>query len=361
VLSRKYAAITLTIGALLAPLASGSAQASGPAAQWRISVKFSDAQDQPVGLAAQSPRSAWAFVIHRRGTPHPSAFYLRWQGHGWRRVQVPHPATFLPEEISSSSPANVWILGDTTSSPTSPSRDYALIFNGSTWHTMTAPVIGTLAVGSPSNAWIYVGPYWTNRREISVHSEMYRWDGRKWTEAVAPTYGLGLSVSGRRTWLAGTTKVHFEDKDELGVTRPRLYSFSAGAWHPASPAGPEAVIATDTSAAAVSPAGNVWLPARAKHGTGGRILQYRFGTWKSVTGSGTKPGFPIGPIIFDGSTGFWDTWLHWTGSHMVSTEDVNQRFALYLFKIVPIPHSTSAWALATVGNEADFAIARYVR
>lgn len=366
-LNRKYAATLLTAGALLASVTPGSAQASVPgqaarsSSHWRVSFEDSDIKDQILGLAAQSPRSGWAFGINKNGSRF-SAFYLRWQGSRWRRVKVPHPATFAPDEISSSAANNVWILGYTQPKQLSQTRYYVLIYNGSTWHTITAPVLAPLVVGSPSNAWLYVGPYWTDRREASVHSELYHWSGRKWTEAVAPTYGLGLVASGRRTWLAGTTKVHFEDNDQLGVTRPRLYSFSAGAWHPTSTTGPRVVITTDTSAAAVSPNGNVWSVARGTRGksrASDRILQYRFGVWKSIAISGAQPGFPFGAITFDGKTGFWSDWLHWTGSRMISTEDVNQRFALYLYKIVPIPHSTSAWALATVGNQANSAIARY--
>jgi hypothetical protein len=356
----RRATIVLAASAMAALLTSPSAQAAAPVQtaqgpspklagssvwRWRTALKLGETGDELFGLVAQSRQSAWAFgVRYQRGTL-KSAFYLRWQGRHWRPANVPHPRGFVPDSIGSSSSANVWILGSTQPSlGASQVKAYALVFDGSGWRALPAPATGLITVGSPANAWIDAGNSWRRAREASVDTIFFHWNGIRWIQVDAPTLGLGLTVSGRHVWLAGTTKVHFEDGDTFGETRPRLFEFSVGAWHAVSPTGPVAVMATNSISGAVSPSGDAWVLARTARGIGARILQYRYGAWKSVIISRTAR-YPYGPVSFDGRTGVWWASAHWTGARLISTQNQVQQAALGLSDVAPIPHTASVWAL----------------
>jgi hypothetical protein len=194
------------------------------------------AQTHLWGLVTLSPGNTWAFGSS--GTFPADIFH--WDGSRWHGYNL----DFLPEDISASSAANVWISGQTGWPD---GRVAAARWNGSAWHDVAMPhpvtALGaTMLASSPSDAWIGWG--------TATETAALRWDGHHWHSVTAPASvnaSLGISRDGIGGHWFGPT-AHLDGSTWTGVSIPPLSIAALGnpvlipgttsAWMPAGVVNP---------------------------------------------------------------------------------------------------------------------------
>ena len=170
------------------------------------------------GAAATSRRSAWAVG----GTDwfSPQTLVEHWDGHAWTQVPSPSPTPggYL-NGVATASPGNAWavgLIGDGPGAGTGPA-DRTLIehWDGHAWARVPSPgnapgtrtVLNAVAAASPRNAWAVGSTDAGNtNRAFIVH-----WDGTAWQRVDAPTPVPGVSLLGvaatspHNAWAVGQT------------------------------------------------------------------------------------------------------------------------------------------------------------
>jgi hypothetical protein len=84
-------------------------------------------------LSASSPRNVWLTGMDRAGKKEIATAF-RWNGSRWRAVATPHPVVDVGPSVTVLSRSNVWIGWDTTTTTR------AAHWNGHRWQVVTAPV-----------------------------------------------------------------------------------------------------------------------------------------------------------------------------------------------------------------------------
>lgn len=125
------------------------------------------------GTLVLGPSNVWAFG----GSATMVGDVFHWNGSKWKSYNL----NFIPQSISASSAANVWLAGMTVSRTTEKATAYR--WNGSRWLAVTSPhpvVDGGpgVSVLSPSNVWFGWG---TETKEYAEH-----WNGHQWQLFTAP-------------------------------------------------------------------------------------------------------------------------------------------------------------------------------
>jgi hypothetical protein len=174
------------------------------------------------GTAATSRPSAWAVG----GTDwfSPQTLIEHWDGHAWRRVPSPSPAPggYL-NGVAGTSPGNAWaagLIGGGPGTGTGPT-DKTLIehWDGHAWTQVPSPTpqpaggLNGVAATSPANAWAVgwtgTGPdFGGTSRALIEH-----WDGNAWTRVPSPGNAPGArtvlnavaAISPRNAWAVGST------------------------------------------------------------------------------------------------------------------------------------------------------------
>ena len=174
------------------------------------------------GAAATSRRSAWAVG----GTDwfSPQTLVEHWDGHAWTQVPSPSPTPggYL-NGVATASPGNAWavgLIGDGPGAGTGPA-DRTLIehWDGHAWTQVPSPApqpaggLNSVAVTSPTDAWA-VG--WTGTGSDSGGTSgalIEHWDGHAWARVPSPGHAPGTrtvlnavaAASPRNAWAVGST------------------------------------------------------------------------------------------------------------------------------------------------------------
>ncbi len=197
------AAAALTLAAGLVPAQAATASA------WSISDVFG-APDYPLlqGLSVSGTANAWV-----SGSAGQSLFAEHWDGTQWTSVTPPPSVDNLPNAtvndavMGSSSPANTWFFPE-VSGPAK-TKTLGLVWNGSTWRTVTVPATDSLLgvnVLGRHNVWQWgtkparpgtlgFGPPW-----------LRHYNGTTWKTVPVPGVADGASVvSASNMWAVGPT------------------------------------------------------------------------------------------------------------------------------------------------------------
>jgi hypothetical protein len=305
--ARQVRAVALAgvIAALAFASPSEAASAgSGPYDVWhRVFLAGLPHDNYLVSVEATSAKDMWA-VGGNIDNVQPYGYAIHWHRNHWHLVSFPDP-TFSPSIVSASSPANVWISGQTH--PT-PARE-AYRWDGSRWHLIPMPEetgsIGLdLVVLGPSDVWAdgHAGP--------GARTGAWHWDGSQWNRSTLPVSGaypgaiLGWPHHG--LWAIGTRFQYLS-----------VYLWTGRTWR-RMPV-PRIKLRYAPQAAMARSSGDLWITGKTVRGT--RILLHRHdGQWRRIDTSwlvGTDVGQP-GP---DALKGFWlGEHDYWTGRSWTSAD-----------------------------------------
>jgi hypothetical protein len=162
---------------------------------------------------APSRTDAWAFGQFI----FPYAPYVaHYDGTSWSQVAFP----IAPAKSSASSPSNVWVIGQTLATPSTPPQVTTMHWDGQSWQQVPLPPItlptgdnmqpaGILAV-TPNNVW--ADAILTAGEGVAPGAVLLHWNGKAWSQVTVPypTYqpgslaqdghnGIWLSVYGDAT------------------------------------------------------------------------------------------------------------------------------------------------------------------
>ena len=160
------------------------------------------------GVAVTRNHQAWAVGGSFARTSRP--FVLHWTGHAWQRAATPRAGNVNLNSVAAVSPAQVWAVGDAAPSGR-PDLPYALRWNGHAWRSVPVPagpagdgrqLISVTAVGGGhlAAAGNTLGPATTGALSA-------RWNGRRWSVAAGPLNGTSLNAittDGHALWAVGS-------------------------------------------------------------------------------------------------------------------------------------------------------------
>src|ERR1019366_8216260 len=143
---------------------------------------------------APSRTDAWAFGQFI----FPYAPYVaHYDGTSWSQVAFP----IAPAKSSASSPSNVWVIGQTLATPSTPPQVTTMHWDGQSWQQVPLPPItlptgdnmqpaGILAV-TPNNVW--ADAILTAGEGVAPGAVLLHWNGKAWSQATVPypTYQPG--------------------------------------------------------------------------------------------------------------------------------------------------------------------------
>jgi hypothetical protein len=196
------AVLTAMIAVPAVPAATASA---GPRAGRAAALP----QGSLFGVAATSPRNAWAVGQTLTG----NSIVLHWGGGSWKRVASPTPkgggALF---GVAATSPGIAWAVGG---SDNAPYRTEILHWNGRTWGRMATPAVAgalfAVAASSARNAWAVGCAGDCYQGFGTIKTLILHWNGKSWKRVPSPSPGLGSSLagvsvpSGSAAWAVGCT------------------------------------------------------------------------------------------------------------------------------------------------------------
>lgn len=146
-------------------------------------------------VAVTGDHQAWAVGGSAAHTSRP--FVLHWTGHSWQRAATPRAANVTLNSVAALSPAQVWAVGFAALG-NRPYLPYALHWNGHAWRSVPVPagpagdgrqLISVTAVGGGqlAAAGNTLGPATTGALDA-------RWNGRRWSVAAGPLNGTSLNA-----------------------------------------------------------------------------------------------------------------------------------------------------------------------
>lgn len=173
-------------------------------------------------------------------------------GEGWSTVTIPGAPRFSSDQVTASSPKDVWVVG---LMPGTVAHSMAYRFDGSRWHKIPVPaktyLQGTLALG-PDNVWAFGSSATIFAPGSSVSASVFHWNGARWRGYNLANGNLmpeSISASGTRdVWIAGSVWAH-------SAYQAEAFRWNGSAWHNA---GLPRVLTDEPGVSAISPA-NVWL------------------------------------------------------------------------------------------------------
>ena len=304
------------------------------------------------GITAPGRADAWAYGdVYNSRDAIVRPFYLHWNGNAWRTVSIAAARGFQPEQIGSSSRANVWLFGYTGSGI----PDYAaLVYNGTGWRTITAPYsAGVPDVVSATDVWV---PGEEACAMGACTTSVQHWNGASW-QSYSVAGVVGMAMGGAHPWLAGTLAP--------GLHRQVAYRWSGTSWLPVAPPGASATNVVGIA----SPGGRVWIATQYRAGSRWRLFQRSGSVWKLLT---TPRSFVLHPQlgwpVYDGHAGFWEPPFHWTGTRWVNTTPrapLRPRWlnTFWYENVAPVPGTSSTWAVVLInidnGNSVRSGVAAY--
>jgi hypothetical protein len=324
----------------IAAAAPAALAARAPAATWHVAYR-GPVGTEIDGITAPARTDGWAFgfVYGKHGVP-VRFLYLHWNGHAWRPVMISSATGFVPVQIASSSPDDVWIVGENSKG----TIGEALVYNGSGWKKITAPWPGSqLDVASSTDVWMVEGDTGCGQGHACT-TILDHWNGAGWL-AYPFAAQLGLAGGSARPWLAGTAS---------GTARRELvYRWNGSSWRRHAAPGGSAVQLVAVS----SPGGRLWVATQARNRGPWRLYEVDAATWSRLsTPRSFRPSAVGAWPVYDGRNGFWDTPYHWTGTRWVATVSFAPSKPSWLNCFwyqyaAAIPGTSSVWAAVLVNTD----------
>jgi hypothetical protein len=156
------------------------------------------------GVSAISPANAWAVGRFTNSANVGQTFIVHWNGTAWSQVPSPNPGPNGDQltSVSAVSPANIWAVGNETTSASVP-KTLILHWNGTAWSQVkspnppdsVSPSLSSVSAVSGSNAWA-VGSFTPLRPVATVHSLTLHWNGTAWSRVPSPNPGNYAQLTG---------------------------------------------------------------------------------------------------------------------------------------------------------------------
>src|SRR5512146_3190949 len=293
----RTAAAAVGAGLAVAVLAGASGSGTSAVAHATAITTGYQVKGQLYGVAATSPRNAWAVGMRMSSGAVPMTLLLHWNGTKWTEVTSPKPVPGRLAAVAATSADNAWAVGQ-TGNPKGYTTSYALHWNGKAWSVRQCPApvryaYYTSVAASGSDAWITGAstgqPNVTPPAGLALHRT-----GGRWQSTIIPEAGRivlrGVAFSGKTAaWAGGASGrtgilLHWTGT-QWKVARRRLDAL------------PEAVTS--------GPWGHGWLvgqnPATA-NGEAGFSQQWNGKTWRWVAVPDATGSMPHGVAYFPGGT-----------------------------------------------------------
>lgn len=166
---------------------------------------------QLYGVAATSPRNAWAVGMRLSSGGVPMTLLLHWNGAKWTEVTSPKPVPGKLAAVAATSADNAWAVGQ-TGTPKGYPTSYALHWNGKAWSVQQCPApvryaYYTSVAASGSDAWI-TGVSTGQRNVTEPGTLAIHRTGGTWQSTAVPGNSLydlhGVAFSGKTAaWAVG--------------------------------------------------------------------------------------------------------------------------------------------------------------
>ncbi len=172
-----------------------------------------------LGVAAPSPRNAWAVGSYSDGTAF-KMLILHWNGRSWKQMPSHFPGCLRAGDglygVSATSASDAWAVGRATSCIFGDEDTVILHWNGHTWSEVTSPdpglfsnnILTGVTARSARDAWA-VGAYSASDNG-PLQSLIVHWNGHSWTQVPSPNpldESIGLTsvaaVSATNAWAVG--------------------------------------------------------------------------------------------------------------------------------------------------------------
>jgi hypothetical protein len=360
-------AIAGVAGLLLSTAAGASAAAARPARShavldaahvppgtWKLSYVTRSAAVRLESIAAAGTRDAWAVGTYANASHQQRPLVLHWNGVRWSSYPVPGMGPrFVPGLVETTSPTDVWIF---FSHPAQGGGSVAgeFHFDGSAWQVVPAPPFSD---GSSDPIAVVTGgaDVWESSSgdcsssTAPYCSNVWQWNGVRWSSTQVPTALRGLAAAGRHLWLVGQHAID----PKTGFGRPQLFRWAGSSWQPVP--GPYSRVIFDPAIAA-SPRGDLWLESVLQGRSRTIVYHWNGSAWNDlrppVRLSGQPVEYPGELLTYDGHAGIWlGGTLHWTGRRWISTVRVampsSQPGLVGLVQdfVAPVPGASSTWGL----------------
>jgi hypothetical protein len=347
-LTRRITSVTAAAGVGLAlALSATAAQAASSGNYWKVSYRsYSNTGDPVSSVTAPAADDAWAVGNTTLADGQNQALILHWNGSAWSKVTVAGASGFSPVVAESSSASNVWIFGFDSSAAT------ALVYDGTSWQSMTVPATSLGVVLSSSDVWGSAGSTCTG---TTCTTTLWHWNGTAWASFDVSGEFQDIAEAGGDAYILTLDKLqNLSSGDPTGV--PVLYQSSDGST-------PQQITAPsrrmyDFAQLTGSPAGQLWLMGQLGSNKNKTALFSSSATGWTQRAVPSKVGanlFILGnPLAYDGQNGFWaGPYAHWTGTKWVNAYNVGHlpgtdTFALLGF--TPVPGSGSVWGVGWAGR-----------
>jgi hypothetical protein len=159
------------------------------------------------GVAVTRNHQAWAVGGSFARTSRP--FVLHWTGHTWQRAATPRAANVTLNSVAALSPAQVWAVGDAAAS-NRPQLPYALHWNGHAWRSVPVPAGPARDGRQLISVTVVRGGHLAaagNTLGSATTGALYaRWNARRWSVAVGPLNGTflnAITTGGHALWAVG--------------------------------------------------------------------------------------------------------------------------------------------------------------
>jgi hypothetical protein len=334
-------------GAAALTLATASPGDAATTAEWRMSSYQSSVTGEMGSVDAISRSDAWAVGSTERGQKTVNSPYvLHWNGAKWSGVTIPGSSGYYSALVSASSATNVWVLG-TDDNDSLNQRLFR--FDGSHWHTMSAPEgnLDNLLVLSITDVWVTGQISCTGTKCVT---DVWQWNGSRWTAHPINSTVFNIAASSAtNVWAVGLGGVNAKGEGTVAA-----YRWAGTHWTPVVMAHPDM---SGWPVIAMGSASNVWIEGW--RGTSSQVLAMHWsgGKWQQLISPAADSASP--DAVLYGSSGVWmGPWAAWTGRGWVSTLGQRLPFAWGgVNDFVAVPGASgSYWGAASAETNAKSSV-----
>ncbi len=236
------------------------------------------------GVAVLSSRDAWAVGYYqKRAASAEQTLVLRWNGTAWKRMASPNPRFSLGAElhgVAASSPRSAWAVGEYYDGRRGAYLTLVLHWDGTAWKRVASPngrsnenYLNAVAATSPGNAWA-IGEYYI-RGGTADRTLVLRWDGAAWKRVASPNPGSSDNIlrsvaatSPRNAWAVGQY-----NNALTSFHRTLVLHWNGTAWNRVASPNPRGSSSDiDLEAAAATSPRNAWAVGVSNNGTASHTL-----------------------------------------------------------------------------------------
>ncbi len=273
--------------------------------QWSVVASANNAgEDVLFGVAAVSSNDVWAvgfWDVNSTAVRQP--LIEHWNGTSWTlsSIAAVGAGDNALVSVTANTSTDVWAVGYSRSTNTSPRAPLTWHWDGVTWTNRTAPTQGTgsnvfYGVASTAGAVWAVGYWNTDDTTTGVsHALLELWNGTSWVAGSAPVQGTGNSVlfavaavSASEFWAVG-----FQEATPGAVVQNLTYHYtgpagSTGPWVFVPSPNPSATVDNFFNGVGATSSGDVW--AVGEYGASTTLFQSDAAQWNGTTWTAVPVG-----------------------------------------------------------------------